>query len=307
MFGEVSLRDPYEILGVAKTATPDEIRTAYRKLAKKLHPDLNPGDTKAEDKFKDVTGAYDLLSDAEKRRRFDAGEIDASGTERPQQRYYKDYAGSAGAAGPRYQNTSGFADFAQEDDFLAELLRRREQQARRAPGADRLYQLEVDFLDAVNGATRRITLPDGGSLDVTIPPGIQEGQTLRLRGKGAPSRGEGPAGDALVEISIKPHKFFVREGDDILLELPVTVSEAVLGGKVKVPTPSGTVMVTVPKGSTTGSTLRLKGKGVARRDGSRGDELVKLKVMTPAEPDPELEAFLSKWTPNYDPRRDMQS
>lgn len=301
------MRDPYEILGVAKTATPDEIRSAYRKLAKKLHPDLNPGDKKAEDKFKEVTGAYDLLSDAEKRRRFDAGEIDASGTERPQQRYYKEYADAAGSAGPRYQNTSGFADFAQEDDFLAELLRRREQQARRAPGADRLYQLTVDFLDAVNGATRRITLPDGSSLDVTIPAGIQDGQTIRLRGKGAPSRGEGPAGDALVEISIKPHKFFTREGDDILLELPITISEAVLGGKVKAPTTTGAVMVTVPKGSSTGSTLRLKGKGVARRDGSHGDELIKLKVVTPSQSDAELEDFLSKWTPNYDPRRDMQS
>lgn len=303
MFGDMSLRDPYEVLGVARTATPEDIRSAYRKLAKKLHPDLNPGDSKAEDRFKEVTGAYEILSDAEKRRRFDAGEIDASGTERPQQHYYKEYAG---AAGPRYQNTSGFADLAEEDDFLAELLRRREQQARRAPGADRLYQLQVDFLDAVTGATRRITLPDGNSLDVTIPPGIQDGQTLRLRGKGAPSRGDGPPGDALVEITIRPHKFFTRDGDDILIELPVTIAEAVLGGKVKVPTPSGAVMLTVPKGSTTGSTLRLKGKGVARRDGSHGDELVKLKVMTPAQPDAELESFLSNWTPNYDPRRDMQ-
>jgi DnaJ-class molecular chaperone len=158
----------------------------------------------------------------------------------------------------------------------------------------------------VTGATRRITLPDGNSLDVTIPPGIQDGQTLRLRGKGAPSRGDGPPGDALVEITIRPHKFFTRDGDDILIELPVTIAEAILGGKVKVPTPSGAVMLTVPKGSTTGSTLRLKGKGVARRDGSHGDELVKLKVMTPAQPDAELESFLSNWTPNYDPRRDMQ-
>jgi DnaJ-class molecular chaperone len=308
MFGEVSLKDPYEILGVARTATADEVRSAYRKLAKKLHPDLNPGDKSAEDKFKEVTGAYDLLSDADKRRRFDAGEIDASGAERPQQRYYKDYANAAGAAGPRYQNaSSGFSDFAEQDDFLAELLRRREQQARRAPGADRLYQLEVDFLDAVNGVTKRITLPDGTALDVTIPAGLQDGQTIRLRGKGAPSRGEGPPGDALVDISIRPHRFFTREGDDILLELPVTISEAILGGKVKAPTPTGAVMVTVPKGSTTGSILRLKGKGVARRDGSHGDELIKLKVMTPPAPDAGLETFLSSWTPNYDPRRDMQS
>lgn len=302
------MKDPYEVLGVARTATPDEIRSAYRKLAKKLHPDLNPGDATAEARFKEVAGAYDLLSDAEKRRRFDAGEIDASGAERPREHYYKDYAGDPGGS-YRYQNASGFADFAQEDDFLAELLRRREQQARRAPGADRRYQLEVDFLDAVNGATKRIALPEGGSLDVTIPPGIQEGQTMRLRGKGAPARGEGPAGDALVEITIRPHRFFVRQGDDILLDLPVTFGEAVLGGRVKVPTPTGAVMLTVPKGSNTGSVLRLKGKGVARRDGSHGDELVKLKIMAPTEPDAALETFLSGWTPgaSYDPRRDMQS
>ena len=161
----------------------------------------------------------------------------------------------------------------------------------------------------MNGATRRITLPDGGSLDVTIPSGIEEGQVLRLRGKGAPSRGEGPPGDALVAITIRPHRFFKREGDDITLELPVTISEAVLGGKVKVPTTTGAVMATVPKGSSTGTTLRLKGKGVAKRGGGHGDELVKLKVMVPSEPDPELETFLSGWTPgsSYDPRRDMQS
>ena len=301
------MKDPYETLGVAKSATAEDIRSAYRKLAKKLHPDLNPGDKSAEEKFKQVAGAYDVLSDAEKRRRFDAGEIDASGAERQHERYYKDYAEAA--AGRRYQSaSSGFDDFAQQDDFLAELLRRREQQARRAPGADRQYQLEVDFLDAVNGATRRITLPDGGSLDVTIPAGIEEGQVLRLRGKGAPSRGEGPPGDSLVEIAIRPHRFFTREGDDILLELPITISEAVLGAKVKVPTTTGAVMATVPKGSNTGTTLRLKGKGAPKKGGGHGDELVKLKVMAPTAPDAELEKFLSGWTPgNYDPRRDMQS
>ncbi|WP_421695399.1 DnaJ C-terminal domain-containing protein [Aestuariivirga sp.] len=302
------MKDPYDVLGVARTATADDIRKAYRKLAKKLHPDLNPGNAAAEESFKEVTGAYDLLSDAEKRRRFDSGEIDAAGAERPRERYYRDYAANTGA-GNRYESASGYADFAQDDDFLAELMRRHEQQARRAPGADRHYQLTVDFLDAINGATRRITLPEGGSLDVTIPPGIQEGQTLRLRGKGGPSRGEGPSGDALVEISIRPHKFFVQQGDDIHIELPVTLQEAVLGAKVKVPTPTGAVMVTVPKGSNTGSTLRLKGKGAPKKGGGHGDELVKLKVMLPAEPNAELETFLSNWQPGpaYDPRRDIQS
>lgn len=302
------MKDPYEVLGVARSAPAEDIRKAYRQLAKKLHPDLNPGDATAEARFKEVAGAYDLLSDPEKRRRFDSGEIDASGAERPAHNYYKDVSGGAEAR-TRYHNPSGFSDFARDDDFLAELLRQHERQARQAPGADRHYQLSVDFLDAVNGATRRITLPDGGSLDVTIPAGIEEGKVLRLRGKGAPSRGEGPPGDALVEITIRPHKFFVRQGDDIHLELPVTLAEAVLGGKVRVPTPTGAVMVTVPKGSNTGSTLRLKGKGVARAGGGHGDELVKLKVMIPAEPDAELEAFVSRWSPGpgYDPRREMQS
>ncbi len=302
------MKDPYEVLGVARNAQPEDIRKAYRQLAKKLHPDLNPGDAKAEERFKEAASAYDLLSDPEKRRRFDAGEIDAQGAERPRQNYYRDYAGTADTQS-RYRNASGFSDFATDDDFLAELLRQHERQARQAPGADRRYQLAVDFLDAVNGATRRIMLPDGGSLDVTIPPGIEEGQVLRLKSKGAPSRGEGPPGDALVEITIRPHKFFVRQGDDIHLDLPVTLAEAVLGGKVKVPTPTGAVMLTVPKGSNTGAVLRLRGKGVARPDGSHGDELVKLKVMLPEKPDTELETFLSGWSPGaaYDPRREMQS
>ena len=305
------MKDPYETLGVVRGASADEIQKAYRKLAKKLHPDLNPGNKDAEARFKDVAGAYDLLSDPEKRRRFDGGEIDASGAERPRQRYYRDYA-PEGFAGAPYENPSGFADFAETDDFLAELLRRRTEQARNAPGTDLHYHLAVDFLDAINGASRRLTLPSGGSLDVTIPAGIREGQVLRLRGKGAPSRGNGPPGDALVEIAVLPHPFFTLEGDDIRLELPVTIKEAVLGGKVKVPTPSGSVMMNIPKNSNTGAVLRLKGKGAARRGGGhgggRGDELVTLKVVLPDKPDADLEEFLSKWSPgpDYDPRRNIK-
>jgi DnaJ-class molecular chaperone len=301
------MKDPYEVLGVARTAAPEEIRKAYHRLAKKLHPDLNPGDAKSEARFKEASGAYALLSDAEKRRQFDSGEIDASGTEKPHERYYRDFAAEADAGHP-YENRSGYADFAETNDFLAELLRRQAHEARHARGRDLYFHVFIEFLDAVNGATKRLTLPDGGSLEVAIPPGVLEGQTVRLRGKGAPSRGAGEAGDALVEISINPHRFFTRQGDDIHLDLPVTLREAVLGGQVKVPTPTGSVMLTVPKGSNNGAVLRLKGKGVVR-PGGRGDEFVRLKVMLPSESNPELEAFLSHWAPGpeYDPRRELQT
>lgn len=300
------MKDPYDILGVTRTASPDDIQKAYRRLAKKLHPDLNPGDKAAEESFKEAAGAYDLLSDPEKRRRFDSGEIDAAGTERPRERYYKDFAAEAAAGNP-YDNSAGFADFAQADDFLAELLRRQAQQARRAPGADLHYRHPVEFLDAVNGATKRITLPDGGTIDVTIPAGARDGQILRLRGKGSPSRGEGPAGDALIELTVKPHRYFVLDGDDIRLELPVSLKEAVLGGKVKVPTPTGAVMMSIPKGSGTGTVLRLRGKGAPRKSGGHGDELVVLKLVLPAAPDPGLEELVSKWVPEKleDPRGEM--
>jgi DnaJ-class molecular chaperone len=300
------VKDPYEILGVERTATADEIQKAYRRLAKKLHPDLNPGNKEAEERFKEVTAANGLLSDPDKRRRFDSGEIDASGAERPRERFYRDFAGDA-AAGGAYEDPSAFADLGDVDDLLAQLLGRQARQPRRGRGADLHYRLAIDFLDAVNGATQRLTLPDGGTLDVTIPPGIHEGQLLRLRGKGAPAPGGGEPGDALVEISIRPHLFFTRHGNDIQFDLPVTLAEAALGARIKVPTPSGPVMLAVPKGSNTGTILRLKGKGVPGRAGS-GDQLVKLKVMLPDQPDPELEAFLANWKPGerYNPRRDMQ-
>ncbi|MEK4034847.1 DnaJ C-terminal domain-containing protein [Methylocystis sp. IM3] len=297
------MKDPYETLGVPKTASPEDIKKAYLRLAKKLHPDLNPGDKTAEEKFKEVSSANDFLSDPDRRRRYDAGEIDATGAERPQHRYYRDYAG---ASGHQYETQSGYADFA-EDEIFAELLRRRAQEARRARGADLHYRLEIDFLDAVNGAKKEIVLPQGGALDVTIPAGIEDGQVLRLRGKGAPAPREGEAGDALIEISIRPHRFFSREGDDIHLELPITITEAALGAEVKTPTPSGKVFLKIPKGSNTGTVLRLKGKGVAH-GGRKGDELVRLKVMVPAQPESELEAFLSSWKPatRYDPRQDLE-
>jgi DnaJ-class molecular chaperone len=299
--------DPYTVLGVKQDAPQGEIQKAYRRLAKKLHPDLNPGNKRAEEQFKDVSAAYDLLGDVDKRARYDRGEIDASGAERPQQRFYRDFAESGGSP---YANDAGFADFAGADDILSEIFGREGREGRaniRMRGADVRYRLELDFLDAINGGKRQITLPDGSVLDVNIPAGTRDGQMLRLRGKGRPGIGGGPPGDALVEIEVRPHRIFTRKGDDIHVDLPISLSEAVLGGKVKVPTPTGSVTMTVPKWSNTGTVLRLKGKGVPRADGSKGDEFVMLKVMLPEKPDPELEKFIAQWRGAYTPRQAMEA
>jgi DnaJ-class molecular chaperone len=293
--------DPYDVLGVKKDASQEEIQKAYRQLAKKLHPDLNPGNKQAEEQFKNVAVAYDLLGDGEKRARYDRGEIDASGAERPQRRFYKDFA----EEGSQYTSDGGFADFV--DDVLSRIFTRDGRATVRMRGADAHYRLTLDFLDAINGGPQQITLPDGSMLDVRIPAGTRDGQFLRLRGKGRPGIGDGPPGDALIEVEVRPHRIFMREGDNIYIELPISLGEAVLGGRVRVPTPTGPVTMTVPKWSNTGTTLRLKGKGVPRADGSKGDELVSLKIMLPEKPDPEVEKFAAQWGGNYNPREAMEA
>ena len=303
------MRNPYEILGVSKTASADDIRASYRKLAKKLHPDLNPGDKYAEDKFKEVSAANELLSDNEKRAKFDAGLIDASGAEKPQQQqrqYYRDYAGAnarTAGANSNYEQTSGFSDMSGMEDVLAEMFARQTQARRNARGQDLRYTLSISFIDAVIGVEQRLTLPDGSTIEVKIPAGINDGQTIRLKGKGEASAGTGPAGDALVTISILPHKFFKRVGDDLNVELPVSIKEAALGGPVKAPTPNGIVALNVPAGSSTGRQLRLKGKGVA----GRGDLIVTLRVVMPKQPDQKLNKFLETWSPDptEDPRKEL--
>lgn len=290
--------DPYITLGVKKDATQDEIQKAYRRLAKKLHPDLNPGNKTAEEKFKEISAAYDLLGDPEKRARFDRGEIDASGTERPRQHYYRDFADQGGWSA--YTSNSGFADFgdfAGAEDIISEIFGRDGRTGRRRRGQDVRYHLDLSFLDAINGGKQSLVLPDGSTLDVNIPPGTHDGQILRLRGKGRPGLGDGTPGDALIEISVLPHPYFTRKGDDIYLDLPISLKEAVLGAKVKVPTPGGAVTATVPKWSSTGRILRLKGRGVPRPDGSKGDQYITLKLVLPPKPDPELEKFVAQWQP----------
>lgn len=286
------MQDPYQVLGVAHTASTDEIKKAYRRLARKLHPDLNPGDKAAEDKFKDVSVAYGLLSDPEKRKRFDAGEIDANGAEQPQRQYYRDFT-SADQANP-YTSEAGYADFT-DDDVFAEILRRSQQAHANRKGEDLMYSLSIQFVESVTGASKRVTLPDGSTLDVTIPPGMLDGQMLRLKGKGAPGHGTGRPGDALIKVEVLPDSRFRLDGANVIVELPVSLSEAVLGGEVLAPTPTGDVMLTIPKHANSGTTLRLKGKGAPRREGGFGDELVKLKIMLPKTPDPELDAFITQW------------
>ncbi|MBO6781787.1 MAG: DnaJ domain-containing protein [Alphaproteobacteria bacterium] len=305
-------RDPYEVLGVNRDASADDVRKAYRKLAKENHPDLKPGDREAEERFKEVQAAYDIVGDADKRARFDRGEIDADGHERAEQQFYRHYA-DAGSDHP-YHSAEGYADFADMGDIFTDLFgHARADGARtrtvRMRGGDIRYTFDVDFLDAAKGTKRRITMPDGRELDLTIPSGLRDGQVLRLKGKGQPGLGGGPAGDALITVHVRPHKLFRREGKDIHIELPIALHEAVLGAKVKVPTIDGPVTMTVKKGANTGDRLRLRGKGVGDgKAGARGDQHVTLKVVLPEAPDDDLSTFLSGWaeTHAYDPRRGME-
>ena len=319
----MALRNPYEVLGVKPDASEAQIRTTYRKLAKKFHPDLNPGNKQSEAQFKEISAAYDILGDKEKRERFDRGEIDASGTERPANPYgdYRHYAEAD--AGERYRGSGfrGAENMSQEDledlfSFFGNAARRgggagdRGGRQFRMRGDDRRYLLQVDFLDAINGGQKRLDLPAGKTLDVRIPAGLRDGQILRLGGQGDPGIGGGPPGDALIEVHVAPHPLFRREGDDIHMELPVTIAEAVLGAKVPVPTVDGSVTVTVPADSNAGRVLRLKGKGAPKPGlkGERGDQYVALKIVLPEPADPELTAFLKNWGPShsYDPRSKLR-
>ena len=310
--------DPYTTLGVARTASEKDIKSAYRKLAKELHPDRNTDNPKAAERFSDVTKAYDLLSDKDKRARFDRGEIDADGN--PAMPFSGSFGG--GGFGDGYRRNAGAGGFSARDfegfggeevdlgDIFEGLFGRggfagagARSGGRRQPppqrGANVSYRLRVPFVDAAALKPQRITLGDGATIDLKLPAGVEDGTQMRLKGKGQP--GPGGAGDALVTVQIEPHPFFSREGDDVRLELPITLDEAVRGAKVKVPTVDGPVMLTVAPGSGSGKVLRLKGKGFSRKDGGRGDQLVTLEIELPDDLS-ELSGRLDGWSDRSNPR-----
>ncbi|KQM59948.1 MULTISPECIES: DnaJ C-terminal domain-containing protein [unclassified Sphingomonas] len=309
------MADPYATLGVARGATEADIKKAYRKLAKELHPDRNKDNKAASDRFGKVTQAYDLLTDKDKRARFDRGEIDGDGN--PASPFGFGAGGGTGGFRPGPGGRGGFdmgpegqgGDFSDIFEGLfggrggggagggfASGFGRRPQ----PKGGNVAYRLKVPFEDAATLSPQRITLADGKTIDLKLPAGVDTGTQMRLTGKG--DAGPGGAGDAIVTVEVQPHRFYTRDGDDVRIDLPINLAEAVLGGKVRVPTVEGAVMLSVPKGATSGKTLRLKGRGFHRKDGTRGDQLVTLMVDVPAD-DADLTAFVEGWRgADTDPR-----
>ena len=299
--------DPYQALGVAKGANEKEIKSAYRKLAKELHPDKNKDNPKATERFSDVTRAYDLLLDKDKRAQFDRGEIDAEGN--PTSPF--GYGGGGyqrGPAGQQHDFGNAGADFGDIFEGLFGGGGRsggpfgRQRSAPPAKGANVAYRLKVEFVAAATLQKQRITLEDGKTIDLSLPKGVEEGTQMRLSGKGRP--GPGGNGDAIVTIHINPQPFYERDGDNIILELPISLKEAVEGAKIKVPTVDGPVMLSIPAGSNSGKTLRLKDKGFHGKSGARGNQLVTLMITLP-DKDEKLEEFAREWNPQYNPRADM--
>lgn len=293
--------DPYKELGVARGASEDDVRRAYRKLAKEFHPDVNPDNrAAAEARIKTINAAFAILGDAEKRRQYDAGMIDGNGD--PRQRTSRTYAG-AGRPGAAGGDEFGFGD------IFSDLFGRGRSAGAGMSGfrgPDVRYTLEVDFLEAVHGAKKRVTMPSGGALDMSVPEGVADGQVLRLKGKGSDGPRGAEAGDALVEIKVRPHSDFRRVGDDIQSIAPVTIDEAVLGGKIEVDTIHGRVALTIPKGTSSGRAFRMKGRGVRSSPSQPpGDQIVTIAIVMPEEIDEKLAYFMTEWrrAHAYDPGR----
>ena len=312
--------DLYQRLGIKRGASEAEVKKAYRSLAKQLHPDRNADNPKAAERFNQITQAYDILSDTDKRARYDRGELDEEGNPK-----FGGFGGGGGGgggfgggAGQRGAQPGGFEGFDQaatadlsdlfEGLFSGSRGGRRGSASpggfgnrSRAPqkGADVAYRLKVPFLDAATLASQRVTLAEGKTIDVKLPNGVEEGSKIRLAGQGQP--GPGGKGDAIIAIEIAPHPNFARDGKDIRLALPISLTEAVLGAKVKAPTPEGAVMLTVPRGATSGKVLRLKGRGFTDKTGNRGDLLVTLGIDIPPG-DAALESFVGGWEGGGNPR-----
>jgi DnaJ-class molecular chaperone len=318
------MRDPYTVLGVKKSAGADEIKKAYRRLAKKFHPDQNKDDPKAKEKFAEANSAYEIVGDEKKRSQFDRGEIDAEG--KPRFQGFEGFGagagghrGSGGHSGTEYYEFGGGAPFGRggraggfdAGDIFADLFgtaRGQGARTRTAPrGVDIAVNLTISLADAARGTNARVTLPTGRTLDVAVPSGIEEGRQIRLKGQGQPSPAGGEAGDVMIAVHIARHPNFRVEGKDLRLDLPLTLYEAVLGAKVPVPTLEGAVEMTVPPGSSSGRTLRLRGKGLPSAQGAAGDLLVTLRVVLPEKPDAELEALARRLRDQqpYDPRKGM--
>lgn len=309
------MADPYATLGVARDASEADIKKAYRKLAKELHPDRNKDNPKAAERFSQVTSAYDLLTDKDKRARFDRGEIDGDGNPAAPFGYGagRGARGAPGGGGFRAQTFDfGAGESADVSDIFEGLFGGRTgggfasgfgRKAAPPPKGENLaYRLPVSFIDAASLAPQRVTLGDGRTIDLKLPAGVDTGTQMRLAGKGEP--GVGGPGDAIVTIEVLPHRYFSRDGDDVRLDLPITLKEAVEGGAVKCPTVERPVMITVPPGSTSGKTLRLKGRGFHRKGGERGDQLVTLWIDVPAD-DAALKAFVAGWSGGGNPREGM--
>lgn len=317
------MADPYDILGIGRSASEKDVKSAYRTLAKELHPDRNKDNPKAAERFSDITKAYDLLSDKTQRARYDRGEIDLEGNPVNPFGGAGGFGGGRPGAGGGYRSEefSGFGGGGEEVDLgdLFEGLfgggrtgpigggaRGQGGFGRGAPpprkGADMAYRLRVPFIDAARLTEQRITLQDGKTIDLKLPAGVESGTQMRLRGKG--EQGPGGAGDAIVTIEIDRHPHFERDGDRIRLDLPITLSEAVRGGKVRVPTVDGPVMLTIKPGTSGGTTMRLSGKGFSRKGGGRGDQLVTIQIVLPDDLDPLAEA-LKDWTDETNPRADL--
>jgi DnaJ-class molecular chaperone len=314
------MKDPYEILGVSKTASEADIKKAFRTLAKKHHPDKHAGDAAAQKRFQEISGAYDILGDTEKRAQFDAGAIGPDGNPRgfdPRQGGFRqgNPFGGGGSGGPGAREfhfsfddaPGGAAGF---EDIFADLMggaRRGAKNTRAAKGEDFSAAVTVSFDEAANGGTRRVVLQNGEQIDVKIPVGVKDSQVVRVKGRGGAGRGGGPSGDILLSVSVAPHPYLTRDGNDIRMDLPVTLQEAVLGGKVPVPTLTGTVSLSVPANSNTGSVLRLKGKGIPAHGGEpAGDLYVRLVISLPDQPDESLRNFAQGWPARYDPRAKMR-